>query len=219
MIPTPSDAAARTDIPPATTWTHKLARILVLPLVGTGVTPNHLTTLRLVTGLGACAAVALGTPAGNAWAGGLWLLSAFLDRADGELARVGDMMSPNGHAYDYASDVIVNALIFLAVGIGLRHSWLGMAAIRIGLAATTSMLVCWVTGEVYQKLLGGGQKAYAGRWGFDLDDGLYLLAILIWLNLMSYILIAAAAVSSMMAVVIVVRLLRLRSKRKLEALA
>ena len=219
MIPTPSDAAARTDIPPATTWTHKLARILVLPLVGTGVTPNHLTTLRLVTGLGACAAVALGTPAGNAWAGGLWLLSAFLDRADGELARVGDMMSPGGHAYDYASDVIVNALIFLAVGIGLRHSWLGMAAIPIGLAATASMLVCWVTGEVYQKLLGSGQKAYAGRWGFDLDDGLYLLAILIWLNLMSYILIAAAAVSGVMAVVIVVRLLRLRSKRKLEALA
>jgi len=219
VIPTPSDAAARTDIPPATTWTHKLARILVLPLVGTGVTPNHLTTLRLVTGLGACAAVALGTPAGNAWAGGLWLLSAFLDRADGELARVGDMMSPGGHAYDYASDVIVNALIFLAVGIGLRHSWLGMAAIPIGLAATASMLVCWVTGEVYQKLLGSGQKAYAGRWGFDLDDGLYLLAILIWLNLMSYILIAAAAVSGVMAVVIVVRLLRLRSKRKLEALA
>ena len=209
----------RTELPPATTWTHKLARILVTPLVGTGVTPNHLTTLRLLTGLGACGAAALGTPAGNAWAGGLWLLSAFLDRADGELARVGNMMSPKGHAYDYASDVIVNALIFLAVGIGLRHSWLGMAAIPIGLAATASMLVCWVTGEVYQKLLGSGQKAYAGRWGFDLDDGLYLLAILIWLNLMSYILVAAAAVSSVMAVVIVVRLQHLRSKRKIEAIA
>ena len=35
-------------------WTHKLANPLVRRLIGTGVTPNHLTTLRLITGLIAC---------------------------------------------------------------------------------------------------------------------------------------------------------------------
>ena len=47
-----------------TSWSHRLARILVRPLVSTGITPNHLTTLRLATGLLACAAL---LPADGAW--------------------------------------------------------------------------------------------------------------------------------------------------------
>ena len=31
-------------------WTHRLARVAIRPLLGTRVTPNHLTTLRLATG-------------------------------------------------------------------------------------------------------------------------------------------------------------------------
>jgi hypothetical protein len=71
-----------------TSWTHRLVRIAVRPLVGTPVTPNHLTMLRLVTRLLACAALLPGETSWNWWAGWLWLLSAFLDRADGELARI-----------------------------------------------------------------------------------------------------------------------------------
>jgi archaetidylinositol phosphate synthase len=197
----------------ATTWTHIAARALVRPLIGTGVTPNHLTTLRLITGLAACAAVALGTPAGALWGGVLWLVSAFLDRADGELARIGDMMSAKGHAYDYFSDALINSLIFAAAGIGARHSWLGMWAAPVGALATVSMLVSWVVGEWYQKLEGSGQKAYAGRWGFDVDDGLYLIAPLIWLGLMSFVVVGAAVATTIMAVVIVVRFQRLRLRR------
>ena len=35
-------------------WTHKIARVCILPLVNTPVTPNHLTTLRLASGIAAC---------------------------------------------------------------------------------------------------------------------------------------------------------------------
>jgi archaetidylinositol phosphate synthase len=108
----------------ATTWTHLLARPVVRPLIGTAVRPNHLTTLRLLTGLAACVGLALGTRAGMWWGGGLWLVSAFLDRADGELARIGNMMSPGGHRYDYLADVSVNTAFFVAIGFGLRNSWL-----------------------------------------------------------------------------------------------
>ena len=190
-----------------------MARVVVRPLIGTGVTPNHLTTLRLVTGLAASVAVAVGTPAGALWGGVLWLISAFLDRADGELARIGDMMSARGHAYDYFSDVLVNSVIFAAAGIGARHGWLGVWAAPIGVLATVAMLVSWIVGEWYQKLEGSGQKAYAGRWGFDVDDGLYLIAPLIWLGLMSFVVVGAAAGTSIMAVIIVVRFQRLRAKR------
>jgi phosphatidylglycerophosphate synthase len=202
----------------ATTWTHLAARALVTPLIGTGVTPNHLTTLRLLTGLGACVAVALGTPTGNFWGGILWLLSAFLDRADGELARVGNMMSEKGHAYDYASDAFINALIFLAAGIGARHSWLGVSAIGLGVLASAAMGFCWVCGEIYQKLEGSGAKAYEGKWGFDLDDGLYLLAPFIWFGWMSFVVVGGALATAIMAVVILVRLRLLRARlRKAEA--
>ena len=50
-----------------TSWTHRLARIVVRPLIGTGITPNHLTTLRLVTGVFACAALVPGDTYWNWW--------------------------------------------------------------------------------------------------------------------------------------------------------
>ena len=84
-----------------TSWSHRLARLLVRPLVGTGVTPNHLTTLRLLTGILACLALIPANGAWLWWAGWLWLASALLDRADGELARIGGMSTPGGHRYDY----------------------------------------------------------------------------------------------------------------------
>jgi len=68
--------------------THRLARVFVRPLVGGPVTANHLTTLRLLTGVAACIAFACGGRGGEIWGGALWVLSAFLDRADGELARL-----------------------------------------------------------------------------------------------------------------------------------
>ena len=190
-----------------------MARVVVKPLIGTGVTPNHLTTLRLVTGLAACAAVALGTPAGSLWGGVLWLVSAFLDRADGELARIGDMKSEKGHAYDYFSDTLVNSLIFAAAGIGARHGWLGVWSAPLGVLASVAMLICWVVSEWYQQLEGSGQKAYEGRWGFDLDDGLYLIAPLIWFGLMGFVVAGAAVANSIMAVLIVVRYRRLKARR------
>jgi archaetidylinositol phosphate synthase len=192
-----------------------MARVLVRPLIGTGVTPNHITTLRVATGIASCAAVALGTPSGALWGGVLWLISAFLDRADGELARIGDMKSRAGHLYDYYSDALINSLVFAAAGIGARHGWMGVWAEPIGVIAAVSMLICWVVGERYQQLEGSGQKAYEGRWGFDMDDGLYLIAPLIWLGLMSFVVVGAAVSTSFMAVLIIVRYRRLRSQRGL----
>jgi len=86
-------------------WTHKIARICILPLVNSPITPNHLTTIRLITGVAACGLFAIGTTEWNLYGGFLWIVSTFLDRADGELARVGGKTSPWGHKYDYFSDV------------------------------------------------------------------------------------------------------------------
>lgn len=197
------------------TWTHIAARAAVRPLVGTAVTPNHLTTLRLITGLAASLMLMLGTRAGD-WAGGaLWLVSAFLDRADGELARIGGMMSQAGHDYDYRVDVIVNSAFFLAIGVGLRHSWLGASAPPLGVVASLAILLCCWMAEVYERLSGPGVKTWTGKWGFDPDDALYLLGPFAWLGWLAPVLVGASIGASLVAAATAVRLFGL--KRRLQA--
>ena len=60
-------------------WTHKVARVYILPLVNSPITPNHLTTIRLITGVAACSLFAIGTTEWNLYGGFLWILSAFMD--------------------------------------------------------------------------------------------------------------------------------------------
>jgi archaetidylinositol phosphate synthase len=191
-----------------TTWTHLMARPLIRPLIGTRVRPNHLTTLRLLTGVAACIAFVPGTGSGNGWGGILWLISAFLDRADGELARLGNMMSPGGHRYDYYSDTAVNTLFFICIGFGLRNSWLGSWAIPLGLLSGTSMLLVSLFSEWLELRSPAGTKAYSGKWGFDPDDALYLMAVIAWLGWLSGILVGAAIGTTAMMIITLVRLLR-----------
>jgi archaetidylinositol phosphate synthase len=193
-----------------TTWTHLLARPLVRPLLGTRVKPNHLTALRLLTGVAACLALTPGTRAAMWWGGGLWLVSAFLDRADGELARMGRMMSPAGHLYDFYSDVSVNTLFFICTGFAVRHSWLGSWAITLGLTSGASMLLVGLFSEWLERRSPPGTKAYAGRWGFDPDDALYLMGPLAWLGWLSFVLVGATVGTTVMMAITAVRLLRLR---------
>jgi phosphatidylglycerophosphate synthase len=164
-------------------WTHKIARVCILPLVDTPVTPNHITTLRLITGLAACSALAVGTQQWNIWGGVLWILSALLDRADGELARLSGKSSPLGHKFDYFSDASVTALFFVGIGIGLRNSSLGYWSLAMGVFAAAGVIAAEILAEIIdQEKKDTGEKAYPGFAGFDFDDILYLFAPLVWLN-------------------------------------
>ena len=100
-------------------WDARLARRLVAPLANSWVTPNHLTTLRLVVGLAAAAAFVPGTYGWSNLAALLLVCSNFLDHTDGELARMTGKTSRAGHLYDLASDALVTILLFVAIGIGV----------------------------------------------------------------------------------------------------
>lgn len=181
-------------------WTHRLARVVVRPLVGTPVTPNHLTTLRLATGLAACAAFALGTRGGEIWGGLLWVLSAFLDRADGELARLANSQSKWGHIYDYACDVLMSALFFIAVGIGLRDGALGSWAVALGVLGGISVAAASLLSEAIERHKEDGVKAYEGAGGFDFDDIMYLFGPIAWLGWLAPLLIGGAVGGPVFAV-------------------
>jgi len=183
-------------------WTHKIARVCILPLVNTPVTPNHLTVLRLITGLAACGLLAIGSSEGNLWGGVLWLISAFLDRADGELARVSGKTSEWGHKFDYFCDVTVTALFFLGIGIGLRESSLGFWTIIMGISASAGVVAAEILAEIIdQAQKDTGEKAYAGFAGFDFDDVLYLFAPVVWLNLHFPFLVGASVGAPIFALI------------------
>ncbi len=166
----------------ADTWSRQLARPLMRPLVGTRVTPNHVTTLRLVTGVAAAAAFAVGS-AGWVMAGGvLIVLSIFLDSADGELARLADARSAFGDDYDVVADIAVTMLLFVGLGAGLRDGPLGGWAFPAGLVAGVSVgVIYWVIIKI-ERLEVVPEPVLSGAGGFAADEFLYLVGPIAWLG-------------------------------------
>jgi len=164
-------------------WTHRLALIFVRPLANTPITPNHLTSLRLITGLMACYCFATGERDLVIWGGWIWVVSAFLDRADGELARVSGKTSPWGHKFDMFCDSAITSLFFVAGGVGLRNTDLGEWAIVMGVAGGLGVLAAEYFAEQIDKRNDDpDDRAYPGFAGFDFDDVLYLFAAVAWLD-------------------------------------
>ncbi len=162
------------------TWIHRIVRVaLVKPLAGTAVTPNHLTALRIATGLGAAGSLAAGEMNTGA---GLFVVSVVLDRADGDLARLTGKTSPWGHKFDLISDALCNTLIFVGLGIGLRDTSLGFwAPVMGGLAGASVAAILWLVMRIEERQ--GARAAELGSVaGFDADDAILAVPVFIWLG-------------------------------------
>lgn len=169
-----------TTVPPPRTWDARLARRLVTPLVNTWVTPNHLTTLRLLIGLAGALCLAHGE---FAWvnAGALLIvLSNFVDHTDGELARIGGKSSRIGHFYDLACDALVTVMLFVGMGVGAgatRIGTLNVAPGVLGAVAGVAIALIFFLRMRIEEMAGkaGTKQAFVG--GFETEDVLYLLPI------------------------------------------
>jgi archaetidylinositol phosphate synthase len=195
----------------AKTWSHYLARQLVRPLVGRPITPNHLTTLRAFTGAAACLGFAWGTRQAIIWGGMVWMLSALLDRADGELARLTNQSSPAGHRYDYSVDICVNVAMFAAIGIGLRHGPFGLWSIALGFLCSVCLFLCLFWSEEIEGKLEPGVVVLGGVGSFDPDDLFYLIGPLAWIGAFPFVLLVGSIVLVPAATVIGIWLWRARS--------
>ncbi len=179
-------------IDPPSTVTHGIARFCVKPLVGSPITPNHITTIRLLMGLAACAAFTVGERSSDIWGGVLWVLSAFLDRADGELARISGLTSKWGYIYDNICDAVLHPLFFLTIGIGLRDSFLGSWSIVMGLVAGLSEAVVTQLVLATEQQTDSGEKVFPRIGPFDIDDVYYLFGPVAWFNALLPLLIGAS---------------------------
>ena len=178
------------------TLIHGLVRPAVRAVAAhTGLTPNHVTTLRLATGLAAGMTFAQGTYGWVAIIGGfIFLLSMLLDRADGELARHTNRMSVAGHRYDLVSDCMVGISTFIGIGIGVVHT-AGLNALWLGALAGLGIGVLFLELNVLKLASVRGHDLFGGRIRVDPDDAMIVVPVLIWCDLAAPMLIAAAVVT------------------------
>jgi phosphatidylglycerophosphate synthase len=171
----------------------RLARRLVLPLKDTWVTPNHLTTIRLVVGLAAAAAFLPGTYGWSNLAALLLVVSNFLDHTDGELARISGKSSRIGHLYDLASDAVVTILLFIAIGAGIgARTMLPMQPVVLGLCAGCSVALIFYLRMRIEERAGKTAVRQASLGQFETEDVLYLLPLVTLCNgVVPFLMVAA----------------------------
>jgi archaetidylinositol phosphate synthase len=163
-------------------WDAQLAYWLVRPLKDSWVNPNHLTTVRLVTGLLATTALAAGSPDWANIGAGLFVLSNFLDHTDGELARLSGKSSKWGHQYDLASDAIIHIFLFVGIGYGLMDSKLGWWALLMGIVSGVSVACIFHWRNEIEQQLGKDATHQPNFAGFDIEDVLYLFPVVTLLH-------------------------------------
>jgi phosphatidylglycerophosphate synthase len=165
-------------------WDARLARRLVAPLADRGISPNHLTTARLVVGLLGSAAFLPGRYGWSNVGALLLVLSNFLDHADGELARMSGRTSRFGHIYDLASDALVTILIFVAIGVGcgprgisLEIQSLEIPPVAIGAIAGCAIALIFYLRMRIEDMAGKAATRQGSLGGFETEDVLYLLPL------------------------------------------
>jgi archaetidylinositol phosphate synthase len=207
-IPNPISAARRP-------WDARLARRLVMPLVDTWVSPNHLTTLRLGVGLAAAAAFVPGSYGWSNLAALLLILSNFLDHTDGELARMSGKTSRTGHLYDLASDAAVTVLLFIAIGAGIAATPgvdLLLPPAFLGLVAGTAVALIFYLRMRIEALRGKTATRQASLGGFETEDVLYLLPLATLCNALVPFLLAAFICAPLYAIWVVIDYQRVRRR-------
>ena len=179
----------RTDDRP---WDAQIAYKLIYPLRNTFVTPNYLTSLRLLFGIFAGIFFALGEYKYSNIGAFCFVLSNFLDHADGELARLKNQMSSRGHIYDLISDALVNILLFLGMGIGLMQTNLGVYACIMGIISGTTVAAIFYMRNDIEKNIGKKNARQPHKSGVEAEDILYALPIITYFQLDYYFIFSAS---------------------------
>ncbi|MBO1077103.1 CDP-alcohol phosphatidyltransferase family protein [Roseomonas marmotae] len=177
----------------ADTIIHRIVRPAVRLVAPSRITPNHITTLRLITGIAAAVAFAAGDDGWLAIGAAIFLLSMLLDRADGELARQTGQSSVAGHRYDLVSDCFSNIIAFIGLGIGQMGA-LGLLGPALGVAAGLAVGVLFWQLHILRV---GQVRGYRLAPGIlvDPDDLLVFVPILVWAGATVPMLFAAAIIT------------------------
>ncbi|HEY6457497.1 MAG TPA: CDP-alcohol phosphatidyltransferase family protein [Steroidobacteraceae bacterium] len=194
-------------------WDARLGRRLVTPLKDSWVTPNHLTTVRLIVGVAGALAFTPGTWGWTNLAALLVILSNFLDHTDGELARISGKSSRIGHLYDLASDALVTILLFCCIGVGVagtaaRTMPFGVPPALMGTVAGAAVALIFYLRMRIEELLGKAGTRQSSLAGFETEDVLYLLPLVTLFSGLTPLLLAASVGAPLFALLVVADFIR-----------
>lgn len=171
----------------------RLARWLVRPLVRSPVTPNHLTTLRLLVGVAGVALIASDGYMRINLGMTLVALSNFIDHTDGELARLSGRSSRFGNFYDLGCDLLITVLLFVCIGVSLTDNGYGGWSVALGVLSGLSVTAIFFMRMQIEEREGKAGVRQPALLGFELKDVLYLLPLVSLASLTEPFLLAAAA--------------------------
>ena len=176
-------------------YDQQLARKIVKPLSGTVISPNQITTLTLLMALTSGFLFAQGDPICVNWGAGIFALARFFDHFDGELARLQGKSSSFGYYFDYVAGGISYAALFIGLGLGHVDGELGIWAIVLGGAGASAAIISLFSNlgidERSDDLDAGEAIGYPGFAGFELEDGIYLIAPVTWFGFLMPFFIAS----------------------------
>jgi phosphatidylglycerophosphate synthase len=173
-------------------WDQRLARQAVVPLAATRTRPNTVTTLSLLVGLAGALLYAAGGGAVHLGAA-LVMLAFWLDHADGELARMTQQTSRFGHYYDLLAGGLVLVGLFVGIGIGLSAGPLGALAKGLGVLAGIAVALIFTLRLELERRQGKAATRQPNLLGFEIEDVMYLIGPITWLDGLQPFLILAAA--------------------------
>ena len=153
------------------------------PLAHTPVTPNQITVLTIIIAWTGAWLLSTGDSDDANLGAGLFVLARFLDHFDGELARLTGRSSRLGYYLDYLAGALSYAAMFAGIGLGLAHSSLGTWALALGVAGSLCAILAMPMNLSIDSLSGREDAVgYPQFAGFELEDGIYLLAPITWLG-------------------------------------
>jgi len=168
-----------------------IARVIVRKIAPLGISPNLVTALVLLLGIAAGLLLA----SGERWAmhlgAGLFMVAMLLDHVDGNLARATGKTSTFGHYFDHVAMATTYTAMFVGVGVGHSHGFLGLYAIPLGVLAGLAVAAIFST-RIGVEVKAGKDYVQQPRFlGFEPEDTLYAVGPIMWLGWMPYFLIAA----------------------------
>ncbi len=173
------------------------SRMFTRWLIDTPVTPNQITWMHLVLGVGSAWFFYQGTYAMGVAGAVVLMISAWLDATDGEVARLRFQQSRFGMILDIIGDNVVHWAVFLGIGWGAAHATGKEIYMYFGVLSVVGALISFLLlqASVFQKR-GGGDYEPSG-WADELAnrDFLYFLFGMALVNLLD-IFIAISAVGS-----------------------
>lgn len=122
-------------------------------LLRSGLSPNAVTGIAALLGVGAAAAVTFGRLSLGGW---LFIISGIFDAMDGRLARTKNLVTPAGEAIDSVLDRYIDGLMLAGLALHYRATWV-LVPVLVALVGTS--LVPYV-------------RAKSEALGFPVRDGL-----------------------------------------------